>query len=491
MGMPAVRSALRVLRDHPALVALTLLAAALRFATLDVQSFGHDEAITAGRVVLPDLRDTLAKVATSETTPPLYYVVAWAWSKPFGTGEVGLRALSALAGTAVVPVAYGAARELVSRRAGLVAAALVATNPMLVWYSQEARSYSLLVLLTAVSFLLFAIARQRPSARLLAGWAAVSALALATHYFALFVVVPEAIWLLARAGNRRRALTAVGAVVAAGLVLLPLAVEQATGGKTVWIAAIPLGERLIGAGAAFLVGDPADHLGRLAIVAGVAAGLALTLLVVRADRAERRGGLVALAIGGIALACPLALALAGADYFLARNLLPALVPLIVAVAAGLGARRARGAGLAVAGALCALFAATVVLTAARPDLQRADWRQVAVALGDARERRLIVGPRNSDQPLDFYLRRSRQLPDEAGAWTREVVVFGWPRPAALAPDLPSGFRRVNQETEGAFDIARFRATKPMALSSRRLSATEVGAPAQGSAAVVLQTPARR
>ena len=182
---------------------------------------------------------------------------------------------------------------------------------------------------------------------------------------------------------------------------------------------------------------------------------------------------------------------AGADYFLDRNLLPALVPLIVAVAAGLGASRAGRAGLAVATALCTLFAATVVLTAARPDLQRADWRRVAVALGDARERRLIVGPRNSDQPLDFYLRRSRQLPDEAIASTRELVVFGWPRPGALAPDLPSGFRRVSQETAGDFDIARFRATEPMALSSRRLSAIEVGAPAQGSAAVVLQDPARR
>lgn len=491
MALPAFRPALRVLDEHRTLVGLTVLAGALRFATLDVQSFGHDEAITAGRVVLPDLRDTLAKVWTSETTPPLYYVVAWVWSKPFGTGEVGLRALSALAGTAVVPVAYGAAKALVSRRAGLTAAALVATNPMLVWYSQEARSYSLLVLVTALSFLFFASARERPSARALGGWAVASALALATHYFALFVVVPEAIWLLARASDRRRALAAVGAVAAAGVVLLPLAAQQATSGKTIWIAGIPLAERLVAAGAAFMVGDPAGELGGLALVAAVAAALALILLAACANRTERRGGMVALAIGGIALAAPLGLTVVGADYFLDRNLLPALVPLIVAVAAGLGARRAGRLGLGIAGGLCLLFAAAVVLTAARPDLQRADWRRLAVVLGDARERRLIVGPRNSDQPLDFYLRRSRQLPDEATLSTREVVVFGWRKPWALTPNLPSEFRRVSQNTTGPFGVARFRAAQPVALSSRRLSSTEVGAPAQGSAAVVLQAPVLR
>src|SRR5690242_5921335 len=65
-------------------------------------------------------------------------------------GEAGLRSLSALAGVATVPVAYVAARTLVCARVGVIAAALTACNPLLIWYSQDARSYSLLVLLTAL-----------------------------------------------------------------------------------------------------------------------------------------------------------------------------------------------------------------------------------------------------------------------------------------------------------------------------------------------------
>ena len=110
-----------------------------------MQSYHHDEVITAARVIPGSFAHMLHEVKGSESNPPLYYVLAWAWAKAFGTGEVGLRSLSALFGAATVPVAYLIGRELASRRAGLIAAALVAVNPMLIWYSQEARSYAVLV----------------------------------------------------------------------------------------------------------------------------------------------------------------------------------------------------------------------------------------------------------------------------------------------------------------------------------------------------------
>src|SRR5256885_14808670 len=83
-----------------ALLALTALAAALRFSTLGVQSFWHDEAVTVGRILHPSLFDTLSTIPNSEATPPLYYVLAWGWTKGFGTGEGGARSLAALLGTA-------------------------------------------------------------------------------------------------------------------------------------------------------------------------------------------------------------------------------------------------------------------------------------------------------------------------------------------------------------------------------------------------------
>ena len=125
-------------------VALTVLGATVRFATLDAQSFWLDELATAS-LLDRGFGQMLDGIRETEATPYLYYVLAWPWARVFGLGEVGLRSLSAVFGTLAVPVSYAAGAALCSRRVGVVAAALVAVSPFLVWYSQEARSYSLLV----------------------------------------------------------------------------------------------------------------------------------------------------------------------------------------------------------------------------------------------------------------------------------------------------------------------------------------------------------
>ena len=167
-----------------------------------------DEALTAYETH-SSFGGMLGTVAHVETTPPLYFVLIWAWAHVFGSGEVGLRSLSTLAGIALVPIAFVSARELFSRRAGVLAAAFVAVNPFLVWYSQEARSYMLLAALSGASFLWFNRARENPTGRTLAWWTACSSLAVMTHFFAGFLVAPEALWLLwvvaqPRGGRLRR-----------------------------------------------------------------------------------------------------------------------------------------------------------------------------------------------------------------------------------------------------------------------------------------------
>lgn len=152
-----------------AVIALTAAAVGLRFYRLGHQGFWYDEANSALLVRMSPGR-MLGLLGQSESTPPLYYCLAWVWVRVFGSGEAGLRSLSALAGVAVVPVAYGIGAVLATRRVGLVAAALAASNTLLIWYSQEARSYSLLVLLSAVSLLAFAWLARAPSRRWLIAW---------------------------------------------------------------------------------------------------------------------------------------------------------------------------------------------------------------------------------------------------------------------------------------------------------------------------------
>ncbi len=151
-------------------LAILALAALLRFAFLDAQSYWLDEAVAVDTIDR-SFSGMLDRIYDNESTPPLYYVVAWLWVKVAGTGEFGLRSLSAIAGTAFVGVAYLTGRKLVSQRAGLIAAALAAVSPLLVYYSQEARSYPLLMLFGGLSLLGFAHAREEPTAKALAGWA--------------------------------------------------------------------------------------------------------------------------------------------------------------------------------------------------------------------------------------------------------------------------------------------------------------------------------
>src|SRR4051812_28724475 len=186
-----------------ALWLVVLAGAALRFATLDVQSLWFDEAVTA-QLMRMHLVDLLQAIPNSESTPPLYYLLAWTWAHVFGTGEAGLPALAALLGTPTIPRRWTLGRRLGADPAAPPAAAPVAFNPFLVWFSQEARSYALLVLLGALSALLWLRALDEPrDARRLLSWGVAAALALATHYYALFLVLPQALWLVVRAPTAR------------------------------------------------------------------------------------------------------------------------------------------------------------------------------------------------------------------------------------------------------------------------------------------------
>ena len=407
-----------------AVATLTVLAAVLRFAAIGHQGFWFDEANTANDIHF-SAGSMLGLLPQNETTPPLFYAVAWVWARVFGFGEVSLRALPALAGVAAVPVAYLTARKLVSRRAGLVAAALTACNPFLIWYSQEFRPYEPLVLLSGLGLLAFAYALERVSTRAMLAWAIVSALALATHYYALLTVVPEAAWLLCRHRAERRVIGAIALVGACGLALLPLAISQNSTGNASWIAPIPLLPRLGQILPQFLTGfqAPAEQL--IQRTAEAIALLAVVLLAFRADAGERRGALRAgkLVLAGFVL--NLLLILGGVDDVITRNLL-ALWPLaVVLVAGGLGARRAGVLGIGAAAVLCAIGVFATVSVATDRSFQRPDWRGVGRVLGarpSAGTTRIVLVQRYRNLlPLSLYLPRLH-FAGGAGARVSELDV---------------------------------------------------------------------
>lgn len=414
--------------------AFTAIAAGLRFATLDLQSFHHDEAVTAGRVIQPGLGETLGWVVDSERSPPLYYLLAWPWAKLFGTGEVGLRSLSALVGTATVPAAWFAARELAQRRAGLVTAGLVAVSPLLVWYSQEARSYALLVLFATLALGYFARALRTAGPRPIWAWAAMSALALLSHYFAIFLIAPQAAYLALRARPSRRTAFAAGAAVGAvALALLPLALAQQGDGRADSFADRPLEVRALEVAVDEFAGEePNPFVGDFesdlvqggALAAGLCAfGLAGFLVARRGTPREQQGASIAVATATAAAGVPLVLALAGLDFANPRNLVAVSVPILCVLGIGFGGERQPRVALAAAAAAGLVFTATLGATWALERMQRDDWRSVAETIGPGDGRRILVINHNGDDPVMLYL-GARALDSkryENGVKVREIV----------------------------------------------------------------------
>ncbi len=470
------------------LAGVTALAAVLRFPTLDRQSFWTDETVTVLLVRL-DLGGMLSAIPQTESTPPLYYVVAWIWTAAFGSGEIGLRSLSAVAGTLTAALAYLVGASF-GRAAALAAGALVATHPLLVWYSQEARSYALLVLLSAASLLCFVRVLHEPKGRALAAWSAVSLLALATHYFALFLIAAEAVALLIRQATRAT-LLAVAAVGIGAIVLLPLLVVQRGNGDAEWITAEPLDGRLAHLVKNFLVGPdaPFDRVAAAAVGILVASVALLAAPAVRA-RGVLRGPLGAVGVVGTgALAVPIALSVLGIDYVNTANLLPALMPLILAVATAFSLARADLARPALA-AVCAIGAALVVAVALDSSHQRVDWRGAARGIGPQDRARIIVlapdyGGAFARVPFRVYRPRALSVdvalarprpqftelamrPEDAGAPRRLVVdeIVLVSQGSTLAASLPPEFELI--ERDERYGLSRFRSPAPVAVAPDRL-----------------------
>ena len=144
------------LRKHAtalALFATLLLAGGLRFYGLEIQSLWNDELLSwdsANRDTLYEVTEGLLAVE-QEVHPPGYFVLLHFIEEYFGESEWVLRFPSAVAGVLSVVVIYVLGCRLYSQREGLIAALLLAVLWTPVYFSQEVRMYSLLLLFTMLA----------------------------------------------------------------------------------------------------------------------------------------------------------------------------------------------------------------------------------------------------------------------------------------------------------------------------------------------------
>jgi len=484
IAQPAGSRAARRAGSLPAwwpLAALTLLAAVLRLSTLDLQSFWYDEAFTPVHVLHPSLSATLRAVSRTENSPPLWYVLEWADYRILGNGVLALRLPSALYGIATVPVAWAIGDLVSGRRAAIWSAALVAVNPLFVWYSQEARAYGLFVLTASLAILCFLRLRERPDGRRAAAFAIAGILALASHYFAVFMLGAMAIWLLAEPATRRACMPALAAIGAAGLALLPLISAQG-GHGTQWIGRWPLSERLEAIPQYYLTGPsgaPLGHGVQLLIALPIGAAVLLGvwhMFELPATRPEwgrearaRAGAGALLLIAAAGVLVPLLLAVLGADYLAPRNLVAAMIPVTVLIAVLGTWPRVRSLGV-LALALTALgFLAITLDVDFSPRLQRGNWRGVAQVLRRSPGPMAVTTVELGSAPLEYYLPGLRYLQPGSVVRVREVLETGYRPLRASAGEPPApGFHLLGRSNVDGLYVYRFAAAPARSVGEAEL-----------------------
>jgi hypothetical protein len=121
-------------------------------------------------------------------------------------GTEGLRLVSLMAGLAAIPLTFLVGTETVGRRAAAVGATLVALSPFQIWYSTEARAYELLMLACLLAAFTLLRAVRTGHASWWVGYGFSAALAMYTHYAAVFILAGLFGWALVAYPESRRPL---------------------------------------------------------------------------------------------------------------------------------------------------------------------------------------------------------------------------------------------------------------------------------------------
>ncbi|MBN1884597.1 MAG: glycosyltransferase family 39 protein [Candidatus Krumholzibacteriota bacterium] len=412
-------------RDRAVLAAITIAAAALRLFRLDAQSMWTDELLSVHAWTTPPGVSFAVKLLW-DVHGPLYSLFMHFWSA-VSTAPAWLRLPSAAAGTAAVPLVHAWLLPIGGRRVARYAALFLAVSPFALYYAQEVRFYSFLLLASILALIVYRRFVETPSIRRGALLGLSLLAACLCHFSAGFLCLGLLVHLAVTGRLRGQAL---GAAALAGLIVLagisPWIYREAQFLRTISVVnvqTIPVEERyrgeltlsawaypyslyafsvgysfgpglrdlhrIEGAGAVF-----AAHRWAILTVVFLFGGL-LASGIARA----RRGPLTLfLSIAGAAFASILLLTVLNVKIFNVRYLTSAF-PVFVALLAYGAPRRA---GAVAAGLVCACMLVSDAQYFLMPRYWRDDIRGAARIVEDAgREGDLVLLPGVKDV-FDFY-----------------------------------------------------------------------------------------
>ncbi len=207
------------LKSHKILVLILIIAAAFRFFNIDFQSVWLDEIHTL-RESNPakSFGEMYSELLSGEPHPPLYFAIIHVLFQLFGYTSAVMRVFSALIGVLGILGIYALGKELFSRRAGMISAILLAVNGYHIYYSQEGRMYSLLLLTTTVAFFFLVRFLRNLNTKGAILYGVSAGLMISVHFFGLLTLVSQmvivAVVFFGSERERRKKLVSLGLLAA-------------------------------------------------------------------------------------------------------------------------------------------------------------------------------------------------------------------------------------------------------------------------------------
>jgi len=181
-----IKSLISGSRYIQSLIILTLIGLFLRFYDLGFNSLWLDEASTY-TISIKSFADIWQTTANGEFNPPLFYWIEHVMLM-LGNNEIILRFIPAVLGVLTIPLFYLIGKEFLDRNTGIIAAAACAFSPFLIFYSQEARAYIMMLFFVGVATLYFLKAMKSAKFVHWLIFGIFSALAFWSHFYAFVMI---------------------------------------------------------------------------------------------------------------------------------------------------------------------------------------------------------------------------------------------------------------------------------------------------------------
>ncbi|MCX6689320.1 MAG: glycosyltransferase family 39 protein, partial [Methanoregula sp.] len=185
LSIDSIRSIITHSRYVQSLILLTVIGLFLRLYNLGFNSLWLDEASTC--FASKSLHEIWQVTTAGEFNPPLFYWVEHIMLM-FGNNEIILRIIPALLGVLTIPLVYLIGKEFIDRNVGIIAAAAFAVSPFLIYYSQEARAYSMMLFFVAAAMVFYLKALKTNDLTNWALFGVFSALAFWAHFYAFTII---------------------------------------------------------------------------------------------------------------------------------------------------------------------------------------------------------------------------------------------------------------------------------------------------------------